>query len=482
MAAATPAAGVRAWVAVLPILFCGGFGILCASISSSTTPSLDSPLPFFVAFGMAGSAVLTPVIMLARSDSKPLLFSSGPGSVFCLCLYDTKHGEIWLFVAAGLGVTFVVLFVHSLVQKCIVCFKACFKREEQPLLHENDTGNDSETDIEVMHETDPEVTPAMETSRYCCRCCCPKREEGLLLDEEDGDNCSDTALEVIPGMKVPKYWVNQDLNTHFDERHPTNITKELGQMLDKTFLAPSTRDRKGPMPHGLRLIKAMRVEDRRMWLKYLHMRQAIIGHRRLPCTPAESLGSADGGNSNNGAKPIQTMEAGSSKLQDRLDDRINEFYLWHGTSPHAAARISEDGFKIDLAGTKTGCMFGRGAYFAECSSKADEYAETDTGGIYEGIYALLLCRVVCGEMYYTSGPDKEKIENLIIARQYDSVLGDREMAVGTYREFVVFKGCQIYPEYTILYERVYDDHNSEYTDTSAGTSEADGLCSFPSSL
>ena len=100
-------------------------------------------------------------------------------------------------------------------------------------------------------------------------------------------------------------------------------------------------------------------------------------------------------------------------------------------------------------------MFGRGIYFAECSSKSDEYASPDKSGLYKGVCALLLCRVVCGEMYYITKSDVPTIDKAMATGNYDGVLGDREKAVGTYREFVVFDERQIYPEYVVLYERVY---------------------------
>jgi len=80
-------------------------------------------------------------------------------------------------------------------------------------------------------------------------------------------------------------------------------------------------------------------------------------------------------------------------FQERLDLNINEHYLWHGTSHLAAYGIMDGGFKISLSGSHAGTMFGNGAYFAECCSKADEYAQDDG----TGTYSLLLCRVVCGE-------------------------------------------------------------------------------------
>lgn len=76
-------------------------------------------------------------------------------------------------------------------------------------------------------------------------------------------------------------------------------------------------------------------------------------------------------------------------------------------------------------------------------------------GIYEGVYAMLLCRVCCGQMLRLLRPDGRTVEQAVASRVASSVLGDREASVGTYREFVVFEAAQIYPEYVILYEREF---------------------------
>lgn len=117
--------------------------------------------------------------------------------------------------------------------------------------------------------------------------------------------------------------------------------------------------------------------------------------------------------------------------------------------------ISTDGFRIAFAGSRAGTYFGRGCYFAECSSKADEYAK-EGEHILAGVYALLLCRVTCGSVFRTDRPDDKAIDAALDSSEYDSVLGDREASVGTYREFVVYDEELAYPEFVVLYERKHD--------------------------
>ncbi|CAK9021201.1 unnamed protein product [Durusdinium trenchii] len=102
--------------------------------------------------------------------------------------------------------------------------------------------------------------------------------------------------------------------------------------------------------------------------------------------------------------------------------RGNEWYLFHGTNPEAAAAIC------------------RGAQF-----NADEYAKPNA----EGRYAVLLCRVIGGRVNYTDEvtPDPEALVHSCIEGDFDSVCGDREKTRGTYREFVLFDSEDVYVEY-----------------------------------
>merc|ERR1719386_191515 len=121
-------------------------------------------------------------------------------------------------------------------------------------------------------------------------------------------------------------------------------------------------------------------------------------------------------------------------MAGRLDPDVNEFYLLHGTTPQGAQGIAKDGFNVDLSGSHVGTMFGPGGYFAECSSKSDEYAGDDKEGIYANLYAALLCRVVCGHVERVLEPGEVAAA---MSKRPDTVLGDREAAAKTYREFVV---------------------------------------------
>ena len=255
-------------------------------------------------------------------------------------------------------------------------------------------------------------------------------------------------------QSLPSYWTNQDLRDgHFRQRCDVSAeSRELFQvLLDETFKTRSTRDRQGKMPKRLRLVKCHRLEDSSMWSWYLSSLEKL--KTKWPkCTPISDHYTAvqDSPEAQVGDVCTNQPLGGFTK---RLDATLNEFYLMHGTSPDGALGITDGGFRLDLTGSHAGTMFGKGAYFAECSSKADEYSGAGEG-IYEGVYAMLLCRVACGQMFRMLRPDHQLVDQ-VIGTTASAVLGDREASVGTYREFVVFDASQIYPEYVILYEREF---------------------------
>lgn len=103
-----------------------------------------------------------------------------------------------------------------------------------------------------------------------------------------------------------------------------------------------------------------------------------------------------------------------------------------------------------LAGSATGTLYGRGSYFAESITKADEYSKEE-----DGLYTVLLCRVLGGRVKYTAdrNPDPDALTRECTQGESDCILGDRIKISGTYREFIVFDTENVYPEYIVKYKR-----------------------------
>lgn len=251
-----------------------------------------------------------------------------------------------------------------------------------------------------------------------------------------------------PALPFPASWVSPAQGQSFRTTVAPSkaVYHQVEELLSQTYLRRATRDRRrSKVPSRLHLRNLQRFESSSAWQAYSEKKAQII-QRRGKCPRMEELPGCEG-------RPVLTHSFFASR---ELSAECNEFFLWHGTKPGAAMGIVDTGFLIEKAGMVHGAMFGRGAYFGESSCKADEYAE-DSTGLHKGLFAMLLCRVCCGKLHYTLHPDADTIEAERAAGVIDGVLGDRERAVGTYREFVVFDQAQVYPEFMFVYAREYDD-------------------------
>jgi hypothetical protein len=219
-------------------------------------------------------------------------------------------------------------------------------------------------------------------------------------------------------------------------------------IVNDTFLAMTTRDRQraNPLPDRLKVVDVLRNENAPLWAQFASKRSEIQDE-------IHTWGLAVNGVPGPGNSVPKTMQSMDRKYLSSLSADVNEFYLFHGTSPSGVDGIFRNGFQISLAGSGAGTAFGNGAYFSECSSKSDEYAKEDTNHVMmKGRFALLLCRVVCGNMRHVTSFDTSA-HTKTKAPEHHSLLGDREAAVGTYREFIVYDSAQIYPEFAIIYKR-----------------------------
>lgn len=225
---------------------------------------------------------------------------------------------------------------------------------------------------------------------------------------------------------------------------PGTLAAALQRLMDDTFKEITTRDRKtGEIPQRLVYVGARTVQNELNWAEYVQRRAQIIeGIKKKPLSPNEKT-------------LPKTMASSAAKRLPSLMSEAQEVWLWHGTSAAGAEGITTGDFRINLAGSGAGTLYGRGIYLAEACSKSDEYTVEEGAEHY-----LLLCRATLGRCYYTSEtkPDPNNLENICKTGQFDSVLGDREKTRGTYREFMVYDDDQVYPAYIVKYRRQYYKH------------------------
>jgi hypothetical protein len=258
----------------------------------------------------------------------------------------------------------------------------------------------------------------------------------------------------LPPQPLPAIWTNQDAGMDFSQLVTVEaLVPDFQELLTATYKQVKTKDRGDhQMPTRLEVVSVMHNENRQLWQRYSEAKVALRDARSHRCTPLEKL---NGGVS----KTMAHLKAQSSPLSKGFDQSVNEALLFHGTSPSGMAAIAKEGFSLNFAGSFAGTMYGPGAYFAECSSKSDEYGRDEKDGIYSGLNCLLLCRVLLGEMMVIQvggNSVHDVIKAAMESNAFNSILGDRQAAVGTYREFVVYKEDQVYPEYAIIYKRKYD--------------------------
>lgn len=248
------------------------------------------------------------------------------------------------------------------------------------------------------------------------------------------------------GISFPSEWTGPKDEPTWNKR--IDITdkgelQELQEMMNAAYKKVWTRDRKATgvnkVPDSYILVKAQRSENYGDWKRY-YLKRHMLAHK---CSESPNF------------QKRKALTSGGKKLMDRmrLRDYCNEWALFHGTKSEAAEAICRGDFTMKLAGSATGTLYGKGTYFAESITKADEYAKLGS----DGLCCMLVCRVVGGRANYTDEkePNADALQSSIIKGEYDCVIGDREKCSGTFKEYVMFDADQVYVEYVLFYKRIY---------------------------
>lgn len=236
------------------------------------------------------------------------------------------------------------------------------------------------------------------------------------------------------------------------------------RLLDLVHRKKLTRDRHGQaMPDRLELVKVINIANIDLWADYMTARENIRqeleadgeGFARYEVATASAGGLEPEAEAIAvaGESSASIAESLAAEFEEPLDASVNEAFFFHGTNADAAEKISVNDFCINLAGSNAGTLYGRGVYLAENASKSDEY----TTPLSNGERHLLLCRAILGRAYYTATVenDPRECEDACLKGKYHSVLGDRKMCRGTFREFVIFDTDQVYANYILTYRRTY---------------------------
>jgi len=221
------------------------------------------------------------------------------------------------------------------------------------------------------------------------------------------------------------------------------IFEVIRRIVDSTFIKEFVgqgKDSHKQKFETLQIVGLERIENVKLWRNYVHRREMIAheSQRHLSISPA--IATADPFLSNG----------------YNLRQELNEVFLFHGTKVDVVPVIINQGFEERVASLNG--LFGAGCYFAENSSKSDEYVALDN--LKQGY--IFLSRVCLGTPYIAKkSMNSIRRPPLLPNNQQvaDSVLGDcqRTGAKGAflqrYREFIVYDRTQCYPEFLITYTR-----------------------------
>lgn len=221
---------------------------------------------------------------------------------------------------------------------------------------------------------------------------------------------------------------------------------------------------------------AWRLQHPGLWGKYAMERENL---RKIELAALQKSGLALPN-----ARLRQPFKDMAAMLPGSLDAGINEVYLSHGSKPETLLAILSGGLNERFSGG----LFGNGTYLAEDVAKNDQYCTYDQcygdhaelhkllfdghGLVHPGqLLYVFVCRVLLGHLVRTKDgstdledPARRSIwsstsrELAAIPGSsppllHHSLLVEVGGRIARYREFVLFHGDRIYPEYLVAYQR-----------------------------
>jgi len=203
-------------------------------------------------------------------------------------------------------------------------------------------------------------------------------------------------------------------------------------------------------------------------------------------------------------QPVSTKLDAAAQMM-KLDARVNEHILLHGTKPCNVHAILRNGLNERVSSGH----FGHAVYFSEDASKSDQYCTPDDGRcdsqLCDGLYAdcgiehpgcvcyAIVCRVALGFPVYTKNgrhalgkagmslySSSEKRELAAIPGSHPPIAyhslvvqaGPKSegFAVTRHREFLIFNSNHIVEEYIVAYQRTLDGNPVAFQHNLSSTS------------
>lgn len=250
--------------------------------------------------------------------------------------------------------------------------------------------------------------------------------------------------------------------------------------------------------------RAWRLEHSTLWTTYqARLKRVSEDLSRGP--PLDALPAMKARKQSEGIR--RGLQEGGKQLPGGLREECAEQFLMTGVPLKSVASVLENGLNDRFAGGNAGALFGAGLYFAEDIEKCDQYtgapaAKMSASGkkslqpLHEQLYGtedieddvvyVLVCRVIMGYPIRTKGrdfagnvvpmdrgasqdksvffdaktgrvltgvidPETGKAFNPLL--HHHSLIAELGGDIDRFREFVVFDGMQVYPEYVVSYRR-----------------------------
>ena len=170
-------------------------------------------------------------------------------------------------------------------------------------------------------------------------------------------------------VEIPEQW--KSVRTLQDERAvkmPVDVAvaKAIKDVVQQTWERDVVGwgvDAKNLTHKTIDVTKVEQIENPHLYGSYEHARKEFCARAAKEVFPKVT--------SEPGQKDVLTSTLGISVLEEQLIPEINEHFLFHGAPQEFIESIIKQG--IDFRLSNEG-MFGKGAYFAESSTKADQYA------------------------------------------------------------------------------------------------------------
>ena len=254
---------------------------------------------------------------------------------------------------------------------------------QEVVLDLDNTGNGLESIQQHLRLADQTLSTLL--VKYRARCL--KQIEEMERDLQSFDSLSDDELGISDVLQTsdyaetmqssqtdglaqrqshyacPPYWrdFTGSLDKYGDQSRLTTVRPEIFETIsslmeacwkeDETVVG---RDSRGLNQRRFRILQIQQIENPSVFSLY-----------RTKCRNLEAAASSVIFDAR-----VQT-KGKSAVLDQRLMSGVNECYLWHGTKEGTVRTICEQGFDPRVSGDG---LFGSGTYFAEKSSKSNQYA------------------------------------------------------------------------------------------------------------